>query len=209
MDQADDISLQSELLRRAPQDQAARDAFQAGAAWDAVATVDRANTAWLRDIVAVGGWPTADKAGQDGANAAWLLVQHADEDPDFQRQCLVLMSSASVDVSPREIAYLTDRVLVAEGRPQRYGTQMHGVGGRWVPRPLENEDQVDRLRAEVGFEPLAATLAAFNAENAPPQMYTTCQQCGGQARGPLPAAGETVVVTCGGCGMQTSVTRGD
>jgi hypothetical protein len=33
-------------------------------------------------------------------------------------------------------AYLTDRVLLAEGNQQLYGTQVMLVGGTWQPRPL-------------------------------------------------------------------------
>ena len=54
--------------------------------------VDEENTRWLRGLVEKQGWPTNTLAGKDGANAAWLLVQHADADPKFQRQCLDLMA---------------------------------------------------------------------------------------------------------------------
>jgi hypothetical protein len=32
--------------------------------------------------------------GEDGAHAAWLLAQHADRDPAFQRRCLDLLTQA-------------------------------------------------------------------------------------------------------------------
>ena len=66
------------------------------------------------------------------ADAAWLMAQHAIHDPEFQRECLGLLEAAvwQGEASPRNLAYLTDRVLVHEGRPQRYGTQfMHGHDG--------------------------------------------------------------------------------
>lgn len=43
--------------------------------------VDEANTACLAEIVAAHGWPTRSLVGDDGANAAWLLAQHADGTP--------------------------------------------------------------------------------------------------------------------------------
>src|SRR5437868_14544604 len=42
--------------------------------------VDRKNTARLKEIVDRHGWPGKTLVGDDGARAAWLLVQHADKD---------------------------------------------------------------------------------------------------------------------------------
>ena len=93
--------------------------------------------------------------GDDGANAAWLLVQHADADPKFQRRCLDLMTQLPGDQVPKtKVAYLTDRVLLAEGKKQIYGTQFTQQDGKWAPRPLEDEKNVEQRRAEAGLPPL-------------------------------------------------------
>ena len=87
--------------------------------------------------------------GPDGAHAAWLLVQHADEDLSFQKRCLELMQQAfaSADVSAQELSFLTDRVLTHEGKPQMYGTQGEGM------RSPEDEARVDANRLAIGLEP--------------------------------------------------------
>ena len=59
------------------------------------------------------------------------------------------------ELSQSNLAYLTDRVLLAEGKKQLYGTQFTVVDGKWKPRPLEDEANVDKRRAEVGLPPLA------------------------------------------------------
>ena len=84
--------LRAELLRRKERDQAAR----AGRDPDPqeMASVDADNVAWLHGVVADVGWPGRSIAGDDGAHAAWLLAQHADADPAFQRRCLDLMTQA-------------------------------------------------------------------------------------------------------------------
>jgi hypothetical protein len=175
-----DPNLQSELLRRTKVDQDARIAITnwfsrqgAKGALDtenqtakqkaefeklatAASTADRANTTWLKEVVENRGWPTRTLVGQDGANSAWLLVQHADADPKFQRKCLDLMVKlAKTEVSQTDIAYLTDRVLLAEGKKQVYGTQFYMVKGKLRPRPLEDEANVDKLRASIGLPPMA------------------------------------------------------
>lgn len=118
--------------------------------------VDAANRKRLKEIIKEHGWPGKTLVGGDGAKAAWLLVQHADADVNFQRECLRLMEAAPEgEVSPKDVAYLTDRVLVNEGKKQRYGTQM---GMKLEPRPIEDPANVDKRRAEMGLPPLAEYL---------------------------------------------------
>lgn len=135
-----------------------------------VRAVDEDNTTWLKGVVEKHGWPTNTRVGTDGADAAWLLVQHADHDPKFQRHCLDLMVKLPKDeVSQSNLAYLTDRVLLAEGRKQLYGTQFTVVNGKWKPRPLEDEANVDKRRAEVGLPPLAEYRKVLEEEYGSPK----------------------------------------
>ena len=118
--------------------------------------IDRKNTAQMHQIVGENGWPTISAVGSDGAKAAWLLVQHADLDVGFQRQCLQLMEAelGRGEVYPANVAYLTDRVLVNEGKKQEYGTQFYSVNGTWEPRPIRNVRHVDKRRKRMGLSTL-------------------------------------------------------
>ncbi len=115
--------------------------------------IDHANTERMKRIVDRFGWLTISKFGKESANYAWLLVQHADAQPDFQRRCLDLMKPLleQNEASKENYAYLKDRVLLAEGKKQIYGTQFHTVGGVFQPRPLIDPDNVDKRRAEMGM----------------------------------------------------------
>ncbi|WP_245228116.1 DUF6624 domain-containing protein [Xanthomonas bromi] len=120
--------------------------------------VDHDNTAWLKQVVAAHGWPGRRLVGEDGANAAWTLVQHADADPAFQAQALALMEAALArhDVMPGDVALLTYRVLLAQGKPQRYGTQfMTDADGRMSLRPTEDEAGLEARRRAMGLPPMA------------------------------------------------------
>ena len=121
--------------------------------------VDGANTKRMKAIVARYGWPGNSLVGQDGANAAWLLVQHADRDLAFQAQCLALMNAMATDeVARPDLALLTDRVLVAQGKKQRYGTQFGGIVGQpdsMTMKPTEDEAHLDERRAAMGLPPIA------------------------------------------------------
>jgi uncharacterized protein (TIGR03067 family) len=124
--------------------------------------VDRDNTAWLKGVVDKHGWPGKSLVGSDGALAAFLLVQHADLDPAFQKKCLGLMAEAvkNKEASPANLAYLTDRVALKERGVQVYGTQLRVEEGGVRPAPIEDEANVDRRRQEVGLPPLAEYLKA-------------------------------------------------
>lgn len=116
------------------------------------------NAARLREMIAVHGWPGEDIAGKDGAEAAWLIVQHAIGEPDFQREALRLLRACAMAkrVPLWHAAFLEDRIAMHEGRPQRYGTQWMDdpLDGRIRPWRLAEPDRVNQLRAEVGLGPL-------------------------------------------------------
>ncbi|HET9990282.1 MAG TPA: DUF6624 domain-containing protein [Kofleriaceae bacterium] len=115
---------------------------------------DRASTARMHEIVAAYGWPGKKLVGKDGAHDAWLLLQHADRDLAFQKQCLALMQPllASEDVAAIDVAYLDDRVAVAEHRPQTYGTQF---GPDREPQPMVDPANVDARRKAIGLGTMA------------------------------------------------------
>ena len=104
----------------------------------------------MKGIIAAKGWPGKKLVGGDGAKAAWLLVQHADLDLAFQKECLALLEKAVAagDADAIEHAYLHDRVAVAEKRPQRFGTQFNG---EQQPQPIEDEANVDARRKAIGL----------------------------------------------------------
>jgi hypothetical protein len=169
--------LRKELLRRVEEDQAARKAFMewlrsnSGADPKALkgadapaprkmAQIDRHNTERMKEIVDRHGWPGKALVGEDGAHAAWLLVQHADHDRPFQKRCLALLAEAvkKGEATGADLAYLTDRVRVGDKQKQVYGTQFRTVDRKLVPEPIEDEANVDKRRKEVGLAPLAEYL---------------------------------------------------
>ena len=170
-----DEELQRELLARAEEDQRVRRLASPPKGQhefrlpDEVAEewhrVDTDNTRWLADLVATRGWPGHTLAGTDGAEAAWLLAQHADRDPELQRTFLEALRGAVADgeASPANLAYLEDRVRVHDGRPQLYGTQFTVTDGELRPSPIEDPERLDERRAEAGLGPFAAYEAQMRA----------------------------------------------
>jgi enterochelin esterase-like enzyme len=155
--------LRNELIRMSKEDQLLLTSIEKAAspaelqkAASRLQAIQKKNTERVREIVGQYGWPGKSLVGKDGAQAAWLLVQHADASPDFQRECLELMKNAADkgEASLKHVAYLTDRVLVAEGKKQVYGTQFTNIQGESVPLPIEDEAGVNRRRKDVGLNTL-------------------------------------------------------
>ncbi len=122
--------------------------------------VDAADRARTKQIIHQYGWPGYDLVGTEGDGDAWLLVQHSDNDKAFQKRCLPLIAAAVKhgQSNPKNYAYLTDRILCGEHKPQMYGTQFtfkQDTQGNFIPRPIADPAHVDQRRAAVGLEPLA------------------------------------------------------
>jgi hypothetical protein len=161
-DGATDVALRHELAAMVKVDQVARARaiatnFKDPQAIQRMFEVDAANLPRLRAVLEKHGWPGKHLVGAAGSSDAWLLVQHMDKDPAFQRRALDLMvaAAASGEASRSDAAYLTDRVLLAEGKPQRYGTQFEMVEGVNVPKVMEDPEGVDRRRDGVGLGTMA------------------------------------------------------
>lgn len=143
------------------QDQASRTG-QSGAR--SVTDVDAESTVWLKEVLRQRGWPSTNRSDPDLAFSAWLLTQHADARPAVQECVLDLMTQqSSTPEEATNLAYLTDRVRLANGQPQVYGTQVSfdDVQGKASPALLADPAHVNERRAGVGLEPIEEYLKQF------------------------------------------------
>jgi len=156
-------TLRAELLQMRQQDLALRaELARDGSLFDGyaprMADLHRRHNARLRSILAEVGWPGRSLVGEDGAAAAWLLLQHAILDPDLMRSALPLLEAAvqAGEAEPGHLAMLVDRIRALEGRPQVYGTSHDwDAGGELTPLPIEEPDLVDARRRGMKLDPLA------------------------------------------------------
>lgn len=121
-----------------------------------VERVDARNLIDLKELFALHGWFRISRFGARADGNGWLLAQHADRDPTFQREVLAILAELWPvgETRPQNYAYLSDRVDVAAGRPQTYGTQGSCDDGTWEPFAIADRDGVDARRAELGLGPL-------------------------------------------------------
>jgi hypothetical protein len=160
--------LRKKLLEMVAQDETVREELaQTGELFTGyhprMAEVHRQNAKQLDAIVAQHGWPDEDVTGKDGAEAAWRIVQHAIDQPDFQRRMFAKLLDAAAEgrIERWQPAFLEDRIRALEGRLQKYGTQFDwDENGEMSPYPeIEDPSIVDELRASVGLPPLQQAIA--------------------------------------------------
>src|SRR5688500_11170778 len=82
--------LREELLAMRAADLSMREELErlgdlAGGYHPSMEAVHADNARRLKEVIAQFGWPGRDLVGEDGAEAAWLIVQHAIGDPPLQR----------------------------------------------------------------------------------------------------------------------------
>jgi hypothetical protein len=127
------------------------------------ADIDGRNLAELKPLLAKYGWFRVSRFGSEPDHAAFLLIQHADQDIEFQKKMLAVLEplARTGDTDPKNYAYLHDRVAVNLREPgkrglQRYGTQGQCTGpGTWEPYPVEDPEKLDERRQSVGLMPEA------------------------------------------------------
>ena len=126
-----------------------------------MAAVHERNARRLRQVIESVGWPGTDLVGRDGAEAAWLILQHAIGEPDLLRRTLPLLEAAAREgrADPAHAAMLEDRIRFFEGRPQRYGTQLDwDAEGNLSPGEVEDPPRLPERRLAVGLPPLEEQL---------------------------------------------------
>jgi len=131
-------------------------------------SIFRDNKAFAERILNEKGFPGFDLVGKNGSYSYWLMVQHADFDPDFQQRVLDSMKVQLErnNANPNNYAFLTDRILINTGRKQVYGTQLdiNMFTGKVKSLPTENWETINERRASLGMETIEEYLE-FNQES--------------------------------------------
>ncbi|HEY6607855.1 MAG TPA: TrmH family RNA methyltransferase [Candidatus Limnocylindria bacterium] len=126
---------------------------------DILLDVNAAHAARLAELIVEGGWPGLRSVGPEGADAAWLLAQHADRANEARRAWLPLLHEAVAtgDADPRHLAALADRVAAVDGGRQQYGTivMLAADGEPEFPVPVGEPAELDARRTAIGLPPIA------------------------------------------------------
>jgi hypothetical protein len=133
----------------------------------------KANTARLQQVVAAHGWPGRSLAGEDAADAAWLILQHTNSQvrtirsatgDEFCRSCAALLrdGAAHGEAHPRHLARM-DSIRLSDDAPPELASLPAQYSVDDLGRPVFRWDidpaGIDRRRAAIGLPLLAADIA--------------------------------------------------
>ena len=132
--------------------------------WKLIAKTDSLNQVKVIFILDNYGWLGSDVITDQGNATLFLVIQHADL--NTQQRYLPMMKEAlkNGNAYGYDLALLEDRVNLGIGRKQVYGSQI----GRdpktllFYVQPLDDPDNVDKRRAEVGLNPIAEYVSNWS-----------------------------------------------
>ena len=109
----------------------------------------------LRQIVKRYGWPGKSLVGMKASGGAWTIVQHGSS--EFLHEMLPVMEDAAKkgELTYGLVATTIDRVRIADGKKQLYGTQFDTSGNKCEPLPIEDPEHLDQRREVAGLGSMA------------------------------------------------------
>ncbi|MFZ2555737.1 MAG: DUF6624 domain-containing protein [Minisyncoccia bacterium] len=98
-------------------------------------------------------FPTKRLVGEDAYKAFIALILHSDNPSLMEPVANTILTSKIEDADKSHAAYIIDKLLVREGKPQRYGTQYRSISkdGPVSFFPFEEPNTIDERRSEVGL----------------------------------------------------------
>lgn len=124
--------------------------------WKIISEKDSINLIIVKSILDKYGWLGPDVIGGQGNNTLFLVIQHSDK--ETQEKYLPMMREAvkNGNAHGANLALLEDRVALGQGKRQIYGSQIgrDPETNNYYVSPLEDPDNVDIRRAEVGLQPI-------------------------------------------------------
>lgn len=119
---------------------------------------DHRNQELVISIIEKCGMPTLKEVGQRQMDAIWLGLQHSTKEIRKKYFPQVEKAVKNGDLSKEQYALMKDRMLMDEGKPQIYGSQIEN--GKLYK--LENPKTVNERRKEMGMESIEDYLKRFN-----------------------------------------------
>lgn len=115
--------------------------------------IDKQNLIKVVSLIENCGMPTTKEISTKQMSAIWLVLQHADNDNRKKYFPLLKKASENGDLKKSQIALMQDRILMMDGKPQIYGSQIteNRETKEWEIYEIKNPEFVDKRRAEVGL----------------------------------------------------------
>lgn len=152
-----------------------QDSLQWETMFEEQSKIDSSNLARIIEIIEdVGGYPGKSIVGESGSKVTFFVLQHSNPEIQKQHLNLILEAAENLELKKSYAAMFHDRVLMYDGQPQIYGTQIKGetvfdsLSGKSIRKrylwPIRDISIVDSLRLWNGLGPLEAYLYEMGLE---------------------------------------------
>jgi len=121
---------------------------------------DHRNQELVISIIEKCGMPTLNEVTQKQMTTIWLGLQHTTKKHRKKYFPQIEESVKNGDLSKAQYALMKDRILMDEGKPQIYGSQIKN--GKLYK--LENPETVNERRKKMGMETIENYLKHFNIQ---------------------------------------------
>ncbi len=119
---------------------------------------DHRNQELIISIIEKCGMPTLNEVNQEQMDAIWLGLQHTENKYRIKYFPLIEKAVKNGDLRKEQYALMKDRILMDEGNPQIFGSQIKN--GKLYD--LEEPETVNERRQEMGLEPIEDYLKRFD-----------------------------------------------
>jgi hypothetical protein len=132
--------------------------------WKTMLEMDSINLIKVKKIIDENGWLGSDIIGEKGNKTLFLVIQHSDYKTQSAYLPLLREAVKKHNAKASHLAILEDRVALSLGEKQIYGSQVgqDNQTGEFYIFPIEDPENVDIKRAEVGLEPISDYLKNWN-----------------------------------------------
>lgn len=138
------------------QEKYGKDSHETLAHWELIDKQDSINLLAVKEVLNEYGWLSWEKIGRTANSALFLVIQHADLETQVAYAPMLRAAVKRGDAAAADLALLEDRLALRQGKKQSYGSQI-GIDqetGEHYVSPLEDPDNVNQRRAEVGLAPI-------------------------------------------------------
>ncbi len=134
--------------------------------WVKIDRQDSINLQKVERIIKHSGWPKSLPLGKRGGETIFLVVQHSNS--EIQQKYLPTLKEAfkKGEILGGNLAMLEDRLAIAKGEPQIYGTQVgrnKETGEYFIP-PILNPEKINERRKERGLDAIEEYLKIWGLE---------------------------------------------
>ncbi len=158
----DDQSTRSQI--RPKEEKYGRDSKEMRAFWQVILKNDSINQVKVSKILDTQGWPSKNIIGVRGTSTLFFVIQHADLKTQVKYLPMITKALESSNLPKRQYAMFYDRLVLRQGKRQVYGTQLAITKESKDPYvlPLEDAQNVDKRRAEMGLNSMQENLNRWN-----------------------------------------------